>query len=76
MKNLSERILEDETVKALLKDVSDEEMEELMAWFESIVQPIQNVSLAMKDLVSTEDSAERLCDAINGFAKEGGLVDV
>lgn len=76
MKKLSERILKDETVMALLKDVTDAEREEFMVWLEQTMEPFETVSMGMKDLVSTEKSTERLCDAINGIAKEAGLLDV
>ena len=47
-----------------------------MVWLEQTMEPFETVSMGMKDLVSTEKSTERLCDAINGIAKEAGLLDV
>ena len=76
MKKISEKVLEDDLVMSLLENVTDAERNEFLKWLEETTVPLDGIVFGMMDLVSTEKSAEKLCDAINSFGKEAGLHNV
>ena len=56
----------------LVKDLTEEEKSGLEKWIQLNVGPLESLAMSVRDLASTENSAEMLLDAINHIFSEEG----
>ena len=72
MNNIKESVLNSGMMKELMKDLTDEEVAEMNEYVKNFISPIDNLSMLIKDAMSTETSKEKLADDIlKLFTPEG-----
>ncbi len=72
MNNIKESVLNSGMMKELMKDLTDEEVAEMNEYVENFISPIGNLSMLIKDAMSTETSREKLAeDILKLFTPEG-----
>ena len=49
----------------LMSELNDDEIKDLNEWVSKNLSPLNNIVVAVKDLNSTDESGEKLADAIN-----------
>ena len=56
----------------IIADLSPEEVEDLESYINEFVQPLENISILVEDMMSTDSSREKLAeDIIKLFTEEG-----
>ena len=65
MSNVIDTIMKTQLMSDLMSELSKSEREDLEKWVRTHLLPLHNLSIAVKDLNSTESSSEKLLDAIN-----------
>ena len=72
MNNIKESVLNSPLMKELIKDFTEEELTDIQEYVEEFISPIEDLSMVVKDMMSTESSRERLAeDIIKLFTPEG-----
>jgi Asp-tRNA(Asn)/Glu-tRNA(Gln) amidotransferase A subunit family amidase len=70
--NIKELVLNSGLMKDLMKDLTDEEIKEMNEYVEEFISPLDDISMLVKDMMSTESSRERLAsDILKLFTPEG-----
>ena len=72
MEKISESILQTGLMREILKDLSEEEIEDLKDYIAEFIEPIDCISAMVKDMMSTSSSKEKIAeDIIRLFTPEG-----
>ena len=72
MEDIRETVLNSGLMKELMKDLTEEELEDMKKYVDEFISPINDLSMLVKDMMSTEASRERMADDIlKLFSSEG-----
>ena len=72
MKDIREEVLNSGLMKELMKDLTEEEVADMKEYVDEFIAPINDLSMLVKDMMSTESSRERLAeDILKLFTSEG-----
>ena len=72
MSNIRESVLKSGLMKELMKGLTEAEISEMNKYVEEFISPIDDLSMLVKDMMSTESSKERLAeDILKLFTPEG-----
>jgi len=63
--NISKKIFESDLIKHLLEGTTDAEKEGFAAWVKEYISPLDQITIGIDDMLSTEKTSEELFDAIN-----------
>tara|TARA_R100000664_G_C2759912_1_gene150290 strand:- start:1880 stop:2134 length:255 start_codon:yes stop_codon:yes gene_type:complete len=76
MRNIIDRIMQDDLIKEISTSLSKEEMLEFESWMNEYILPLESSISSVKDLMSTEKTSEELADAINNLFTSEGVEEV
>lgn len=72
MKDIKETVLSSGLMKELMQDLTEEELTGIKEYVDEFISPLNNLSMLVKDMMSTESSRERLAeDILKLFTPEG-----
>ena len=76
MENLIDQVMKTDLMKSLVSELSESQKKDFDIWIRENLSPLNELACIIKDMSSTEESSEKLAEAVHNVLSPQGSEEV